>query len=142
MAAYQVIDLGPHGYWIPLTVLFVLKATPGDTYERIAMRAVGTFAGLVLATAIAELIGREPVVNAAILTIAAACSFALLAIEYALFTTAITVYIVVLSHALGQAAFQAVDERGIATVIGLAIAALGFVVLRDRPAAIPSTATT
>jgi hypothetical protein len=45
VAAYQVIDLGPHGYWIPLTVLFVLKATPSDTYERIAMRAVGTFAG-------------------------------------------------------------------------------------------------
>lgn len=142
VAAYQVIHLGPHGYWIPLTVLFVLKATPGDTYERIAMRAVGTFAGLVLATAIAELVGREPVVNAAILTIAAACSFALLAIEYALFTTAITVYIVVLSHALGQDAFQAVDERGIATAIGLVIAALGFVVLRDRPAATPSTAPT
>jgi hypothetical protein len=142
VAAYHVIDLGPHGYWIPLTVLFVLKATPGDTYERIAMRAVGTFAGLVLATAIAELIGRDAVVNAAILTIAAACSFALLAIEYALFTTAITVYIVVLAHALGQAAFQAVDERGIATVIGLVIAALGFVLLRDRPSPEPSTATT
>jgi Fusaric acid resistance protein-like len=142
VAAYQVIDLGPHGYWIPLTVLFVLKATPGDTYERIAMRAVGTFAGLVLATAIAELVGRDAVVNAVILTIAAACSFALLAIEYALFTTAITVYIVVLSHALGQAAFQAVDERGIATLIGLVIAALGFVVLRDRPSAAPSTAPT
>jgi hypothetical protein len=142
VAAYQVIHLGPHGYWIPLTVLFVLKATPGDTYERIAMRAVGTFAGLVLATAIAELIGRDAVANAAVLTVAAACSFALLAIEYALFTTAITIYIVVLSHALGQAAFQAVDERGVATLIGLAIAALGFVVLRDRPSTIPSTART
>ena len=106
------------------------------------MRAVGTFAGLVLATAIAELIGRGAVVNAAVLTVAAACSFALLAIEYALFTTAITVYIVVLAHALGQGAFEAVDERGIATLIGLAIAALGFVVLRDRPSPEPSTATT
>jgi uncharacterized membrane protein YccC len=96
----------------------------------------------VLATAIAELIGRDAVVNAAVLTIAAACSFALLAIEYALFTTAITVYIVVLAHALGQPASQAVDERGIATVIGLVIAALGFVVLRDRRVPEPSTATT
>ena len=137
VAAYQVVDLGPHGYWIPLTVLFVLKATPSDTYERIAMRAVGTFAGLVLATGIAELVGRDALANAAILTVAAACSFALLAIEYALFTTAITVYIVVLSHALGQAAFQAVDERGVATLIGLGIAALGFVLLRDSPSPAP-----
>ena len=55
---------------------------------------------------------------------------------------AITVYIVVLAHALGQAAFQAMDERGIATVIGPVIAALGFVVLRDRRVPEPSTATT
>jgi hypothetical protein len=142
VAAYHVIHLGQHGYWIPLTVLFVLKATPGDTYERIAMRAVGTLAGLALATAIAELIGRDAVANATVLTVAAACSFALLAIEYALFTTAITVYIVVLAHALGQEAFQAVDERGVATLIGLVIAALGFVVLRDRGSAVPSTAPT
>ncbi len=95
-----------------------------------------------LPVGVAELIGRGAVVNAAILTIAAACSFALLAIEYALFTTAITACIVVLAHALGQAAFQAVDERGIATLIGLAIAALGFVVFRDRPSPAPSTSPT
>jgi hypothetical protein len=142
VATYHVIHLGEHGYWIPLTVLFVLKATPGDTHERIAMRAVGTLAGLVLATAIAELIGRHAVANAAILTVAAACSFALLAIEYALFTTAITVYIVVLAHALGQGAFQAVDERAVATLIGIAIALLGFVVFRDRPSPAPSAAPT
>jgi hypothetical protein len=79
----------------------------------------------------AELLGREPVTNAVVLTIAAGCSFALLAIQYALFTTATTVYIVVLSHALGQADSQAADERAIATVIGIVIAALAFVLLRD-----------
>jgi uncharacterized membrane protein YccC len=106
------------------------------------MRAVGTVAGLVLATALAELLGRDPVANTIVLTIAAACSFALLAIEYALFTTAITVYIVVLAHALGQGAFQAADERAVATLIGLVIAGLGFVLLRDRSSAAASTAPT
>jgi uncharacterized membrane protein YgaE (UPF0421/DUF939 family) len=142
VALYHVIDLGQHGYWIPLTVLFVLKPTPADTYERIAMRAAGTVAGLVLATGIAEVVGRDAVANAVVLTIAAACSFALLAIEYALFTTAITVYIVVLAHALGQGAFQAVDERGVATLIGIVIAALGFVLLRDQGSTAPSAAPT
>jgi fusaric acid resistance family protein len=141
VALYHVIDLGQHGYWIPLTVLFVLKPAPADTYERIAMRAVGTFAGLLIATGLAEAIGRAPVPNAAVLWVTAACSFALLAIEYALFTTAITVYIVVLAHALGQGAFVAADERAIATLIGVVIAGLAFVVLRDRPAPEPSTAT-
>jgi hypothetical protein len=142
VALYHIIDLGPHGYWIPLTVLFVLKPGPGETHERIAMRAAGTVIGLVLATGLAELLGQDAVANAAVLTLTAACSFALLMIEYALFTTAITVYIVVLAHALGQGAFQAADERAVATIIGLLIAALGFVVFRDRRAPAPSTATT
>jgi hypothetical protein len=137
---YHVIDLGPHGYWIPLTVLFVLKPGPAETNERIAMRAAGTLAGLLLATGLAELLGRDPLANAIVLTIAAACSFALLLIEYALFTTAITVYIVVLAHALGQGAFQAADERAVATVIGLVIAAIAFVVFRDERVPAPSTA--
>jgi fusaric acid resistance family protein len=140
VALYHVIDLGPHGYWIPLTVLFVLKPGPAETNERIAMRAAGTLAGLLLATGLAELLGLDAVANAAVLTLAAACSFALLLIEYALFTTAITVYIVVLAHALGQGAFQAADERAIATIIGLVIAALGFVVFRDARVPSPSTA--
>jgi hypothetical protein len=128
---YHVVHLGEHGYWIPLTILFVLRPAPGDTYERIAMRAAGTLAGLVLATGLAELLGSDPVANAVVLTVAAGCSFALLAIQYALFTTAITVYIVVLSHALGQGAFQAADQRAIATVIGIVMAAVAFAVLRD-----------
>lgn len=140
VAVYHVIDLGQHGYWVPLTILFVLRPSPGDTYERLAMRAAGTFAGLALATGLVVVTDHHAVPNAVMLTIAAACSFALLAIQYALFTTAITVYIVVLAHALGQSAFQAVDERGIATVIGLVIAGLAFTALRDVRAAVPSTA--
>lgn len=142
VAIYHLIDLGPHGYWIPLTVLFVLKPGPAETYERIAMRGAGTLIGLVLATGLAEALGVSAVPNAAVLTIAAACSFALLLIEYALFTTAITVYIVVLAHALGQGAFAAADERAEATIMGLAIAALAFVVFRDRRSPAPSTVLT
>jgi uncharacterized membrane protein YccC len=132
VAIYHVVDLGPHGYWVPLTILFVLKPTPRDTYERIAMRAAGTFAGLVVATGLAAVVDHHPVPVAIVLTLAAASSFALLAVEYALFTTAITVYIVVLAHALGESAVEAVDERAIATLIGIAIAALAFTALGDH----------
>ncbi len=45
-ALSHVVDLGPHSYWIPLTVLFVLKPSPDETIERMGMRAVGTVAGL------------------------------------------------------------------------------------------------
>lgn len=125
-AAYHVVDLGEHGYWIPLTVLFVLRPTAGETTERIAMRAVGTVVGIAVATVLAELIGGHPLPEALVIATAAAFSFALLALEYALFTTAITAYIVLLAHALGQSAFEAADERALATAAGLAIAAVAI----------------
>jgi hypothetical protein len=133
-AAYHVVDLGPHGYWIPLTVVFVLRPTPGETGERIAMRAAGTLAGIAIGTPLAELLGMHAIPDAIVVGVAAAFAFALMAIEYALFTTAVTAYIVVVAHALGQSAFEAADERAVATVAGLAITAVAL--LLWRPAAV------
>ncbi len=123
VALYHVIDFGQHGYWVPLTVLFVLRPEPDETVQRIAMRAAGTLGGLIVATPVAELIGHHAAVEAVAIGIAAAFAFALLAIEYALFTAAITAFIILSAHALGQGAGQAAGQRALATLIGIAIAA-------------------
>jgi hypothetical protein len=133
VAAYRALDLGEHGYWVPLTVLFVLRPSYGETVERIAMRAAGTALGLLIATPVAELLGGVEVLEALAIVAAAAFSYALLAIEYALFTAAITSFAVIYAHAFGQPALQAADERAIATAIGLVIVAFAFAVFRDRP---------
>jgi hypothetical protein len=133
VAAYHVIDLGRHGYWIPLTVIFILKPARTDTDERIEMRIAGTVIGLAFATGLAVLVGEHPIPNTAILVIAAALAYAMLLIEYAVFTFAITTYIVTLSHAMGESAVQAVDERALATAIGILIVLLAFAVWRDHP---------
>jgi Fusaric acid resistance protein-like len=134
VAMYHVIDLGRHGYWIPLTVLFVLRPGEADTVDRIAMRGAGTVFGLLVGTPLAILLGGSDIAEGVAIWIAAAWSFALLAIEYALFTAAITCLIVLLSHALAQSAFEAADERAAATVLGIAIVA-AFVALRAVPIA-------
>ena len=122
--AAHVIDLGGHGYWIPLTILFVLRPQESETVERIAMRAAGTVFGLVIGTPLAIALGGSPAAECVAISLAAAFAFALLAIEYALFTAAITCLIVLLSHALGESASSAAAERGIATLVGLAIVAV------------------
>ena len=132
---YNVVDLGPHGYWIPLTIVFVLRPTPGETAERIGMRAAGTVAGIAIAIALAGIVDDYRVLDAVVISIAAGLAFALLAAEYALFTTAITAYIVLVSHALGQSAYQAADERAIATAGGLGIVIL-LVLIWDGPGAL------
>jgi hypothetical protein len=129
---YHLVDLGAHGYWVPLTILFVLRPEPGETVERIAMRAVGTIGGLALATPLAVMIGAFPVVEALTIAITAALSFALIAIEYALFTAAITAFIILTAHALGQGAEQAAGQRALATALGIAIAAVAMLVWGSR----------
>ena len=129
---YNVVDLGAHGYWVPLTVLFVLRPEPDETVQRIAMRAAGTLAGLAFATPLAMLIGGLDVVEALAIALAAAFSFALLAIEYALFTAAITAFIILLAHALGQDAEQAAGQRALATLIGLGIVAMAVALWGGR----------
>jgi hypothetical protein len=126
VAIYRLVGFDDHGYWVPLTILFVLKPAYDQTSERLAMRAAGTVAGLVLATALAEALSDAVVPSTVALTIAAALSFALLAIEYALFTTAVTTYVVLLTDTLGAPAFDAAGERALGTVLGILVAAVAF----------------
>jgi hypothetical protein len=132
VAIYRLAGFHDHGYWVPLTVLFVLKPDVDQTGDRIAMRAAGTVAGLLLATALAEGLGDALVLTTIVLTLAAALSFALLTVEYALFTTAITVFVVLLTDTLGSSAFDAAGERALGTVLGIVVAALAFRVFGEQ----------
>ena len=134
VAIYRLVGFHDHGYWVPLTILFVLKPEASQTSERIAMRAAGTAMGLVLATALAEVLSDAVIPTTIVLTIAAALAFALLAIEYALFTTAITVYVVLLTDTLGSPAFDSAGERALGTVLGIVVAALVFRVFGEAEA--------
>jgi hypothetical protein len=131
VAIYRLVGFHDHGYWVPLTILFVLKPEASQTSERIAMRAAGTVMGLALATALAEVLSDAVIPSTIALTIAAALSFALLAIEYALFTTTITVYVVLLTDTLGSPAFDSAGERALGTMLGILVAALAFRVFRE-----------
>ena len=126
VAIYRLAGFTDHGYWVPLTILFVLKPEAHQTTERIAMRAAGTFFGLILATLLAELLTEDLIPVTIILVTSVALSYALLAIQYALFTTAITVYVVLLTDTLGASPFDAAGERGLGTLLGIGVAALAF----------------
>jgi hypothetical protein len=126
VAAYRLLGMDEHGYWIPLTILFVMRPERGETDHRLVLRAAGTVIGLLVATAIAEAFEGDDLVVGAILTVAAALSFGLLTVQYALFTAAITTFVVVISTTLGQPAFQTVDERATGTASGILIAFIAW----------------
>jgi hypothetical protein len=126
VALYRVLGLRDHGFWIPLTILFVMRPERDETYHRLILRALGTVLGLVVATAIAEAFGASDLIVGIALTLAAALTFGLLTVQYALFTAAITTYVVLLSDTLGEGAFDAAGQRASGTALGIAVAFAAF----------------
>lgn len=125
VALYRILGMTVHGFWIPLTILFVMRPERGETDHRLVLRALGTVLGLLVATAIAEAFPGELIVGI-VLTVSAALAYGLLTVQYALFTAAITVYVVLLSDTLGEPAFEAAGQRASGTALGIAIAFLAF----------------
>jgi fusaric acid resistance family protein len=124
---YRLLSMTVHGFWIPLTILFVMRPEREETFHRLALRAIGTVLGLLIATSVAEAIPGEDLLIGAVLAVAAALTYGLLTVQYALFTAAITTYVVLLSVTLGEPAFDAAGQRAGGTALGIAIAFLAFV---------------
>ncbi len=130
VGAYWLLGMKEHGFWIPLTILFVLRPEEEEeeeeTFHRLILRAVGTALGLVIATALSFWLNGDGIALAVALTVATGFAYGLLTVQYALFTTAITVYAVLLADTLGEPALTAAGQRAGATAIGIAIAAAAF----------------
>jgi hypothetical protein len=126
VALYRLLGMKEHGFWIPLTILFVMRPERDETYHRLVLRGLGTVLGLVVATAIAEAFPGNDLVVGVVLTVSAALTFGLLTVQYALFTAAITTYVVLLSDTLGEPAFDAAGQRAIGTALGILIAFAAF----------------
>jgi uncharacterized membrane protein YgaE (UPF0421/DUF939 family) len=126
VATYWILGFEQHGYWIPLTILFVMRPDRGETDKRLVLRTLGTALGLVLATAVGEAFAGDDLVLGAVLTLAAALSFGLLTVQYALFTAAITTFVVLMSTTVGEGAFRAAGQRAAGTALGIAIAFLAW----------------
>jgi hypothetical protein len=126
VALYRALGMTDHGYWIPLTLLFVLRPERDETDHRLVLRAVGTVIGLAIATGLASLFGGVQPWVAIALSISAALTFGLLTVQYALFTAAITTYVVLLTDTLGEPALHADAQRALGTALGIVIAFLAW----------------
>jgi hypothetical protein len=126
VAIYRVAGMKEHGYWIPLTILFVLRPERDETDRRLVLRTVGTLVGLAIATGLAFAFDGAEAPIVIVLSISAALSFGLITVQYALFTATITTYVVLLTDTLGEARLHAAGQRLLGTVVGIVIAYLAF----------------
>ena len=97
---YRGLSLGS-GYWVPLTVLFVLKPDYGTTMARGIGRAAGTMAGVTIAWAIVTLFSPSSGAIVALLALLACVAYAVFPANYALLSVVLTVLIALLAEFSG-----------------------------------------
>lgn len=112
----------PSGYWIPMTALIVLRPAVTDTVNRALARGVGTVAGAAIVTLCLAHIHPDLVALAAFTVLFAWFSFGIVNVNYALFSAAITGYIVFLLSLDQLPGPLVAERRTVATLIGAVIA--------------------
>jgi hypothetical protein len=111
-----------NGYWIPMTALLVLKPQWGHTLSRGIARMLGTVAGAGVALGIARLLPLPIWVLPTLVVASALGCYALQAVNYAVFSLFITLYIVFLFRFGGFSETAAAHIRLVNTVVGGSLA--------------------
>ena len=120
----------PQGYWIPLTVLLVMRPETAHTYTRCVGRAAGICAGVVVASSV-TLHWQPTGLAAAILAVVSlGVTYAVSMFGYIAVTAAFAATIVLLLDITGAA--SSISDLLFATVIGGALAVLAHVVVPDN----------
>lgn len=120
-AIYRFFDVR-NGYWIPMTALLVMKPQWGHTLSRGIARMLGTVAGAGIALVLAKLLPFPAWVLPTLVVVSAWGCYALQAVNYAVFSVFITLYIVFLFRFGGFSETAAAHIRLVNTVVGGSLA--------------------
>jgi Fusaric acid resistance protein-like/FUSC-like inner membrane protein yccS len=111
----------PRGYWMPVTVLVIMKPNFGGTLQRAAQRITGTIGGALIAAAITIYI-HEPLLLLATFAAVAFTAFTVRQLNFAFYTLWLTVMVMVLLDIGSPGDWVASFWRMLHTVLGGAIA--------------------
>ena len=112
----------PSGYWIPMTALLVLKPGITDTVNRAIARVLGTVTGAILASFCIAHLHPSSVVLAGFTLLFAWLSYGTLNVNYALYSSFITGYIVFLLSLASAPGPVIAQRRALCTALGGSIA--------------------
>lgn len=116
------------GYWAPLTLVLVLRPDFSTTFSRGVARIIGTLLGALLASSIVALFHPGPIAYLIFTVAFVAISYVVFDASYALFTVAITGYVVFLLAFGGLPEHRALLDRIYATLVGGTLALVAYAV--------------
>jgi len=115
-------------YWIPMTIVLVLKPEFAVTFSRGVLRIFGTLLGLLLATALFHFL---PIHTATEIALIGAFTFLMRWIgpaNYGIFGVAVSALVVLLISITGLAPMEVIAARGVNTIVGGGFALLAYAV--------------
>jgi uncharacterized membrane protein YccC len=115
-------------YWIPLTAVIVLRPDFTATFTRGIARVAGTVAGAVIASLITALVHPAGEVYLILAIAFATAGYMLFSVNYAVFSVAITCYVVFLLAFAGAPEQTSAFDRVGATFLGGALALVSYAV--------------
>jgi uncharacterized membrane protein YccC len=117
------------GYWIPMTAAIVLRPDFQTTFVRGFGRIAGTLIGAVAATLVLRLVRGHEALQVAGVVAAAAAAYLTFSPNYALFTVAITSFVVLVLSMRGLPGTTTIAARVLDTVAGGSLAMIGYLTL-------------
>lgn len=130
-ALARLLDM-PHGNWIALTVLMVLRPETAHTYTRCVARIGGNLVGVIVATAI-TLTWHPTGVDAAVLAVVfLAVAYAVSGMSYVALSAALAAAIIFVLDVTAPADFDVMGDRVVATLLGGVLAILAHLMLPDQ----------
>jgi uncharacterized membrane protein YccC len=133
-------QLGPHAYWIVLTIIIIMKPAFSLTKQRNHARLIGTLIGCALAFMLLHLTGDKTILLMS-LAVSLAAGFSLLIVNYLASSIFNTVTVLIMLHFLLPETFDIANERAIDTTIGSLVAlAFSFVLPWWEARSLPSMA--
>jgi uncharacterized membrane protein YccC len=114
------------GYWVPLTVVLVLKPDFSATLGRGISRIAGTLLGAVVASIVVAVFRPQAQTYLVLAVAFAGLGYAVFDTNYALYTITITAYVVFLLAFGGLPEHAALQERIEATLVGGALALTAY----------------
>jgi uncharacterized membrane protein YccC len=117
------------GYWIPMTAAIVLRPDFQTTFLRGFTRIAGTLIGAVVATLVLRLVRGHEGLQVAGVLVAAAAAYVTFNPNYALFTVAITSFVVLVLSMRGLPGTTTIAARVLDTIAGGGLAMIGYLAL-------------
>jgi len=114
-------QLGEHGYWIVLTVIIIMKPAFTLTKQRNTARLIGTLAGCVITFGVFT-ITQDQQTLILVMIASLIIGFSFLLLNFLVYTSLMTVTLLIGLHFLLPSSYELVAERALDTVIGCVIA--------------------